>query len=229
VNARDTVSFFVGELGKLGLGDADGVALDLEVTDGRTPPEVSSWADTVMADLRKQLKREPLLYTFLDFAESGNCAGLGRYPLWIADPSSPEGKPRVPKPWTRWAIHQYDISGAIDRDVANYPSLAAMARALGKPEEPDLDKLGGSIVGGLAVARWQNTVTVVAGLGTDGFVQAIRWDAGQWGPWKNVSPTKAQGPPSLAAWGTADGRLYYTDESGTVWVLATADGGKTWT
>jgi lysozyme len=229
VSAKDTVSFFVSELRKLGLTDADGVALDLEVTDGRTPAEVSSWAASVMTDLRKELKRAPVLYTFLDFAEAGNCAGLGRYPLWIADPSSPAGRPKIPKPWTKWTIHQYDISGAIDRDVANYPSKADMAAALGKPEEPRLDKLGGSIVGALAVARWENTVTVVAGRGKDGYVQVTRYEAGKWAAWRNVSPTKAQGAPGLTAWGNADGRLYYTDESGTVWALATADAGKTWT
>ncbi len=229
VSEKDTVSFFIGELRKLGLHNDDAAALDLEEADGRTPAQVSSWAAAVLAGLEKNLGRRPAVYTFLSFAEAGNCAGLGRYPLWIADPSSPSGKPRVPKPWTKWAIHQYDITGPIDRDVANYPSQAAMAAALGKPEEPDLEKIGGSIVGALSVARWESSVTVVAGVGTDGFVQAARWSAGKWGPWKNVSLTAAKVGPALTAWGKADGRLYYTDDTGTVCVMVTTDAGQTWT
>lgn len=130
-SASQTVSFFVGELRKLGLKDSDGVALDLETTDGRGPSAVSAWAADVLADLKRQLGRDPVVYTYISFAEDGNCAGLGRYPLWISDPSSSAGHPRVPAPWHNWAIHQYSITGQIDKDVARYPDLAAMAAALG--------------------------------------------------------------------------------------------------
>lgn len=116
-----------------GLADADMVCLDLEVTDGRTPAAVARWADTVCSMLAKAFSRPPVVYTFLSFAAAGNCAGLGRYPLWIADPSSPKGRPRVPAPWTSWVIHQYSQTGGIDRDVAAYPTGHAMGRALGKP------------------------------------------------------------------------------------------------
>lgn len=229
VSAQDSVALFASELRKLGLTGSDGVALDLEVTDGRTAAQVSSWARAVMTGLRQELRREPVLYTFLSFAEAGNCAGLGRYPLWIADPSSPPGRPRVPRPWHSWAIDQYDISGPIDRDVANYPSLARMAAALGRPEELKLIRLGGPVTGALAVARWDSTVTVVAAVGTNGYIELTRWEAGEWGPWRKVSPGKAQGAPGLSVWGNADGRLYYTDESGIAWAMATTDAGKTWT
>jgi lysozyme len=230
VSATETVSFFVTQLRKIGLHDGDGVALDLEVTDGRTAAQVSHWADAVTADLHKTLGRPPVVYTFLSFAETGNCAGLGRYPLWIADPSSPAGRPQVPKPWHTWAMHQYDISGSIDRDVANYPSLAAMKKALGKsePKEPDVKKIGGNIVGALSAGRWENSVTVVAGLGPDGFIHMARWN-GEWGPWRKISPTKAKGAPGVLVFGGANGRLFYTDESGTVCVLVTTNSGQTWT
>jgi lysozyme len=229
VSATATVNFFVTEVRKLGLERGDGVVLDLEVTDGLGPAAVDAWSADVMAALKKELGREPVLYTFLSFARAGNCGRLGRYPLWISDPSSRAGHPQVPAPWKTWAIHQHVITGPIDRDVANYASQADMARALGKPEEPKMEDIGGSIVGSLAVARWPDSVTVVAGVGKDGFVQAIRWNAGAWGNWKNVSPTKAKGAPGLLAIGTAEGRLYYTNASGHVIVLATADSGQTWT
>ncbi len=229
VSPTDSARFFAGELRKLGLKNSDGVALDLEVTDGRTAAQVSSWARTAMAELKRELRREPVLYTFLAFAQQGNCAGLGRYPLWIADPSSPPGRPRVPRPWHSWAIDQYDITGPIDRDVADYPSLARMAAALGRHEELTLIRLGGPVTGALAAARWENTITVVAARGKDGFIEATRWAAGEWSPWRKVSPSKAQGAPALSAWGKGDGRLYYTDESGIAWAMVSTDAGKTWT
>jgi GH25 family lysozyme M1 (1,4-beta-N-acetylmuramidase) len=229
VSAADTVNFFVHELTKLGLKRTDGVVLDLEVTDGRTPSEVDNWAAAVLADLVHRLHRRPVLYTYLSFAGDGNCNRLGRYPLWIADPSSPRGKPRVPRPWKTWAIHQYDITGPIDRDVANFKSLAAMTDALGKPKGPPMQDLGGSIVAAVSSVRWDDGVIVVAGLGKDGFVQAVRWD-GRWGAWKNVSAGRAHGAPGLVAWGPGHGHLYYTDAAtGHVMALSTSDFGVTWT
>jgi hypothetical protein len=228
VSAAETVAFFVSELTKLGLEDRDGIALDLETADGKSAAAVDAWALSVQQDLARQLGRTPLLYTFLSFAQAGNCARLGHYPLWIADPSSKEGHPHVPAPWKAWAIHQYVITGPIDRDIANYASLQAMFNVLGKPKEPDMRNLGGSIVGPVASARWPDGVTVVAGLGKDGFIQVARWGGSKWSAWKNVSTAKAQSGPAIVAFGTADGHLYYTESSGAVIELATADSGQTW-
>lgn len=51
---------------------------------------------------------------------------------------------------------------------------------------------------------------------------------GKWGAWKNVSSDKALGSPALEAFDEKDGRLFYTDVSGTVIVLRTTDSGETW-
>ena len=131
MSASRTVGLFLAALGKT-LANDDGVALDLEVTDGLSPAAVSGWAQDVCGLLRQETGRPPIVYTFRDFALAGYCAGLGGHPLWIADPDSQPGKPRVPAPWTSWAIHQYTQS-PMDRDVANYPDLKAMRAALGKP------------------------------------------------------------------------------------------------
>jgi Glycosyl hydrolases family 25 len=131
-SAAQTASLFTGVLRGMGLADDDMIAIDLEVNDGKTPAEVASWACDVEAFLEHDLDRVALTYTFLDFAEAGNCAGLGWTPLWIADPSSPAGHPRIPAPWKHHAIHQYEITGAIDRDITAYESAAHMAAALGK-------------------------------------------------------------------------------------------------
>ena len=227
VNAGDTVTFFLSQLNRLGLHDGDGIALDLEVTDGLGPAAVSAWARNVASQLHNRTGRQPVIYTFLSFAESGNCAGLGHYPLWIADPSSPMGRPRVPGPWTTWTMHQHSIIGSIDRDVAKFASPAAMRAALGKPKESHVHNLGGSNTSALAAIRWDNGVTVVAGMGKNGFIQATRYD-GKWSAWTNVSPGKALHPPAMIAWGKGTGHLYYTDEHGDVIELATGNYGQHW-
>lgn len=229
-SAQDTVSFFATELRKLGLKDDDGIALDHESADGRGAAAVAAWAVKVQEGLASTFKRTPLLYTFLDFAASGNCAGLGHYPLWIADPNNDAGRPRVPAPWKTWTIHQYSSSGNLDRDVAKFASLKAMRKALGKTaEEPKLDNLGGSLTGDVATARWPDGTTVIAGLGKDGYIHAARWQDGKWGAWKSVSTTKALGAPGLLAFGKNEGRLYYTDSANNnVIVLKSGDSGATW-
>jgi GH25 family lysozyme M1 (1,4-beta-N-acetylmuramidase) len=130
--AAATAQMFAAQITGLGLEDGDGIAIDLEVTGGKPAAEVAAWAGQVAQLLESGLHRVPLLYTFLSFAEDGNCAGLARLPLWIADPSSPRGHPRVPGPWKTWALSQYVITGPLDRDVAAFADLAAMRAAIGK-------------------------------------------------------------------------------------------------
>src|SRR5262249_47056551 len=155
---------FARELRKLGLRYTDGLMLDLEVTDGLSPAKVSAWARTVMAELQTRFKRTPILYTFISFAEAGNTRGLGKYPLWIADPSSRPGHPVVPRPWKDWVIHQYSISAPIDRDVAKFATVAAMQKALGaapSPPKPGHGNLDGSIVSGVTAIRWGDGSMVI--------------------------------------------------------------------
>jgi GH25 family lysozyme M1 (1,4-beta-N-acetylmuramidase) len=228
VSASDTVSFFVSELTSLGLKDTDGIALDLETNDGVAAADVASWARAVLTQLESSLHRRPLLYTYIDFAVAGNCAGLGDYPLWIADPSHPAGSPDVPLPWRTWAIHQYAIIDNLDRDVADYPSNAAMFSALGKESAPPPKSLGGDVVSAVASARWPDGQTVVAGLDKDGYVQVTLWDNNSWSGWKAVSPSKSAAAPGLLAWPSGQGRLFYVDESGAVIAMDTTDSGRTW-
>jgi lysozyme len=115
-----------------GLGAGDGVALDFEVTDGLPAAEVAAWARDLLALMATEFGRAPVVYTYLDFAYSGCCDGLSGYLLWIADPNHPPGQPAVPGPWSSWAIHQYSITGEIDRDLTAWTSQAEMAAAVGK-------------------------------------------------------------------------------------------------
>ncbi len=105
-----------------------------------------------------------------------------------------------------------------------------MSQALGKPEGPQMQDLGGTITGDVIAVRWASGVTIVAGLGQNGFVQTKRFHPtdGTWGPWRNVSLTTALGAPGLLAWGAQAGKLFYTSETGTVIELGTDDAGATW-
>jgi Glycosyl hydrolases family 25 len=101
------------------LAPGDLVVLDFETADGMSPAHCAAWAKTWLQHVQARTGRVPLVYTFLSFANEGYCAGLGGFPLWVADPSSPRGKPRVPPPWKDWVLHQYATSGGIDHDVFN--------------------------------------------------------------------------------------------------------------
>lgn len=93
------------------------LCLDLEVNDGQPAAAVAKWAKSWCEIVTRRTGRTPIVYTYLSFARAGNCNGLGGYPLWIADPSAPAGRPNVPPPWTDWSIHQY-ASKPVDLDIA---------------------------------------------------------------------------------------------------------------
>lgn len=163
VNAE--ADFFVATIRAQGVEPGDLVALDLEVSDGTSAAHVSSWARTWCSRVGKALGVTPIVYTYLSFAQGGRCAGLGGYPLWMADPSRAAGKPRVPGPWRSWLIHQYG-SSPVDVDVANV-STTARLRAYG---------VGGGVGGGVDTT----TVVVSLGAGQDqvvapGATKSIAW------------------------------------------------------
>lgn len=234
VSPSESVALFAGELTTLGLSDTDGLMLDLEVTDGLSPAKVSAWARKVMADLHTRFNRTPLLYTFIDFAREGNTRGLGKYPLWISDPSSPAGHPVVPPPWKDWTIHQYSTSAPIDRNVAKFASVAAMQKAVGAPAAPPPPEhadLGGRVVTGVTAIRWSDGSMVIGGLNINKQVVIRRFDGPtrKWGIW--WTPTdgaQVVGPPGMVAWGEAFGQLFYATEDGHVHELGTEDMGRSW-
>lgn len=233
VSADDTVSFFADSVNPLKLLDTDGIMLDLETNDGLGAAQVSAWAVQVMAGLKKTFSRTPILYTFISFAQEGNTKGLGRYPLWISDPSSPAGHPTVPPPWRTWTIHQYSTSNPIDRDVAKFATVAAMQRKFGvppSPPKPQSHNLGGEVKGGVTAVRWSDGSMMIAALGAEKHVtiRLFEGGTGKWGIWFHPSKVKADGPPGLVAWGKGFGQLFYPAANGDVIELATEDFGKHW-
>lgn len=57
------------------------------------------------------------VYSFYNFITSGNCAGLGSYPLWLAIFQS--ATPSAPAPWHAWKFWQSGEASSHDNDVFN--------------------------------------------------------------------------------------------------------------
>lgn len=118
VDPTAQVQFFLGQLDKLGIGQRDILALDLEVSDNRTAGEVASWAQTFMAGLDRAHPHNPrVVYTMISFAVGGESAGLGKYPLWLADPRLTA--PAPPPPWAKWTFWQWGTRNGDDADAFN--------------------------------------------------------------------------------------------------------------
>lgn len=149
--AASNAAHFLSVVRGQGLDAGDLLALDLEVSDGLAPARVAAFARNWCADVQKATGRTPIVYTFIDFAREGNCAGLGGQPLWIADPSSPAGHPTVPAPWTRWYFHQY-ATNIVDRDVFNGNTAALEEFANPQQAAPQEDEVqSGSLSNGANV------------------------------------------------------------------------------
>jgi GH25 family lysozyme M1 (1,4-beta-N-acetylmuramidase) len=64
--------------------------LDLEVTGGLSPANVTAWAKSFMATLQSQIGRVPMIYSGNWFWRGymGNPSGFAQYPLWAAQYTS---------------------------------------------------------------------------------------------------------------------------------------------
>ena len=109
--------YFVDELERIGLVKNDMLWCDNE-TAGPSAAATADCAAAFMAELVKLRPENPCgTYTYISFANEGNCAGLGKYPLWLAFPSSSAPKP--PPPWARWQFWQWGLRNGIDADAFN--------------------------------------------------------------------------------------------------------------
>ena len=109
--------YFVTEHAKLGTTPADMFWLDNE-TAGASVAETAACAVAFMAELGNLVPHNPRgVYTFIDFAEEGNCAGLSGYPLWLAYPSLTA--PATPPPWHRFTFWQWGQRNGADTDAFN--------------------------------------------------------------------------------------------------------------
>ncbi len=102
------------------------LALDLEVTDGRTPAQVWSWVQAFNAEIRRLTGRSCIVYTSPSFWTSrvGNPTSNLDMALWIAHWGV--SRPTVPRAWSTWTFWQWTSSGAwpgttgrVDMDTFN--------------------------------------------------------------------------------------------------------------
>jgi lysozyme len=132
------VRFFLDSVKAAGLKDRDGLCVDFEETDGLDAGNVAQKGREFRDAVEKETKCKLVVYTFINFAQSGNCEGLGNQPLWIADPSDLPAHPRVPLPWTDWMFHQYGQRRGIDEDLCNFSSLESFYKIAVLPSPPPL-------------------------------------------------------------------------------------------
>jgi GH25 family lysozyme M1 (1,4-beta-N-acetylmuramidase) len=74
--------------------------LDLEKTGGLSPARLAQWAHDFVEEVKKRLGTEPIVYTPFPL-------GPTRCQLWVARYSDANNAPRIPRPWTKYAIWQF--------------------------------------------------------------------------------------------------------------------------
>jgi len=108
-------SYFAETVSQVGLETTDMLWLDNE-TAGSSPAAVAACARDFMARLVSLRPHNPCgVYSYWDFITSGNCAGLGSYPLWLAIYQT--ATPGAPPPWTEWKFWQWGATSSYDNDV----------------------------------------------------------------------------------------------------------------
>jgi GH25 family lysozyme M1 (1,4-beta-N-acetylmuramidase) len=67
---------------------------------------------------------------------------FGHLPLWVANWSVPAGStPPLPESWTRYAVHQYTSSGAVNGIAGNVDlNYAPTLDGIRKPTEPNTEQ-----------------------------------------------------------------------------------------
>jgi lysozyme len=109
--------YFVDTVGAVGLETTDMLWLDNEIA-GASPAAVAACARDFMAELVSLRPHNPHgVYSFWNFIVTGNCAGLGSYPLWLAIFQS--ATPGAPAPWHSWTFWQSGTASDHDNDVFN--------------------------------------------------------------------------------------------------------------
>jgi lysozyme len=125
VSATSQADYFVNTVHPVS-GDLQ-MALDIEVTDGRTPSQVWSWIQAFIARIQYRTGRPGIIYTgFYFWRDSvGNPRNNLNCPLWLAAYVS-DPTPYVPPAWSTWSFWQYTdagsvsgVSGNVDRDAWN--------------------------------------------------------------------------------------------------------------
>jgi GH25 family lysozyme M1 (1,4-beta-N-acetylmuramidase) len=118
LSAITQAQYFVAQHRTIGLANTDMLWLDFEDTDGLGPLACSAWANLFMNELHTLCPQNPMgVYTYVNFISEGNCAGLGKWPLWLSYPNL--SSPTPPPPWHNWVFWQWGTRNGIDADAFN--------------------------------------------------------------------------------------------------------------
>jgi lysozyme len=106
---------FVATVKEHGLLPGDNFVMDLETADGMAPEFIAGAGVTFLHAVNELAPGHRVLaYTYPAFAQTGACAGMDAWHLWIANYQV--RTPHVPPPWTRWTFWQTGES-PVDTDV----------------------------------------------------------------------------------------------------------------
>lgn len=135
---KDQAQYVVAQHHHIGIEQPDVIALDNETAAGMAPAAVAAVADDFMTELVAARPHSPrLVYTFIDFAKEGYCAGLGKYDLWLAYPAATA--PAEPPPWfgDRFKIWQWGQRDGADADafMGDDAALAAWVASFDAPKQ----------------------------------------------------------------------------------------------
>ncbi|MBV9872848.1 MAG: fibronectin type III domain-containing protein [Frankiaceae bacterium] len=86
-SARSQARYFARVVGPVTTKSTLPPALDLEVDGGLNPPQLVTWAQAFLLQLRKMTNRTPMLYTYPSFwtTNLADPKAFARYPLWMAE------------------------------------------------------------------------------------------------------------------------------------------------
>ncbi len=128
---------FIAAHAKVGLTRTDMLWLDNENDRNPGPAQTAGCARAFMAELDRLAPHNPRgVYTYINYAVTGHCAGLGHYPLWLAFPAA--SAPQPPPPWARWTFWQWGQRNGVDADAFNGTAagLDEWIRSFAPPPSP---------------------------------------------------------------------------------------------
>lgn len=110
--AKKQAKYFIDYLNYIGATEYEGkLALDIEVSDGKSPYELTNLCIEFLEEVKRLSGREVVVYTYTSFANNNLDKRLGIYPLWIAEYGVK--KPKDNKIWDRWIGFQYSSRGKV--------------------------------------------------------------------------------------------------------------------
>lgn len=136
-DAKSQAKYFVNFVRSHGLETNDALALDLEVTDGKTATQVAAWVAAFCDEVKSLCGKNVIIYTTATMAGNGSCKGSYNQPLWIADPNNLPGTPGPIGGWKVWSFHQYSWT-PVDKDyfTGDASTWAAIVNTPGKGKLP---------------------------------------------------------------------------------------------